>query len=724
MNTKSVFGKRFWCIYIAGGLLLFGVVIFFSVQADVRSCESRLAATLDFIKEQSASYVKYNHTTVAKSLVREATAVHALEGCTFDCSAEDLEEYAQRLWLTGISILDAEGNLVCEYTEDGVGYARFQSETKQELLLSVIDFPKKTYVKRIEMEDGSCVDIAVHSCADDAGAVLAYRHTKAEFSQRSVLSVQDLLDGYDVNAMGTLLLVKENRVEASNAPDLIGMDISENRLLQSIRGRNQADRLIHVNTQSGLDGYYCGMYSHGRDYYLYTYIPACQVYQVTTSNLAAALIAYILLLLLMQALRWNSEKSFKLQQEKREQEYKKSLEQKNAELELAIWHETAANRAKREFLFNMSHDIRTPMNAIIGFTSLAETHIQNQEQVLDYLKKIATASRHLLSLINDVLDMSRIESGRVMLETRPVHLPELVRELQDIIQSGIADKRLSFSVDLADIVNEDLIADPMRLNQILLNILSNAVKFTQPGGAIALRIAQIHPSPEGFADYVFRIRDNGIGMSEAFRAHIFEQFAREKTSTVSKIQGTGLGMSITKSLVDMMGGTITVESEPGKGSEFVVSLRFPVSKKREDSEQTHRQAAPMKASFSGKRLLVVEDNALNMEIATTVLREAGFDVDTAENGRIAVEKVRSSPEKYYDAILMDIQMPEMNGYEAAERIRALPEKGKAEIPILAMTANAFEEDRKNALDAGMNEHISKPIDVELLLSILQAVLKC
>ena len=502
----------------------------------------------------------------------------------------------------------------------------------------------------------------------------------------------------------------------------------------------------------------------------------------------------------------------------------------------------------------MSHDIRTPMNAIIGFTSLAATHIDNREQVLDYLKKTATASQHLLSLINDVLDMSRIESGKVSLEPRPVHLPELVHDLRDIIQSGISAKRISLFIDMVDVEDEDVIADPMRLNQIMLNIMSNAIKFTPAGGTITLRIVQKQTAPQGCADYEFHIRDNGIGMSPAFQEHIFEQFAREETSTVSGIQGTGLGMAITKNLIDMMDGGISVESEPGKGSEFTVSLRFPVSGERaaaparipqleglralvaDDDTDTclnvskmlrtigmrtdwttsgreavvraqdaldqgdgfrvfiidwmipdmnglevvrrvrrligeatpiiiltaydwtdievearaagvtafcakplflselrrvlaepfrmEEQAEQMEntAEFAGKRLLVVEDNALNREIAVTMLEEAGFAVDTAENGKLAVDKVRESAPGYYDLVLMDIQMPVMNGYEATRAIRALPDAEKAALPIVAITANAFDEDRQNAAKAGMNGHLSKPFDMQQLLAMIEEVL--
>ena len=367
----------------------------------------------------------------------------------------------------------------------------------------------------------------------------------------------------------------------------------------------------------------------------------------------------------------------------------------------------------------MSHDIRTPMNAIIGFTALAQTHIDDRGQVEDYLKKISVSSQHLLSLINDVLDMSRIESGKVTLEAKPVHLPELVHELRDIIQAVVSKKDLSLTLDTVGVENEDIIADPLRLEQILINVLANAVKFTPDGGQIGLWIVQKDTAPAGYADFEFHIKDNGIGMSEEFQKHIFEQFARERTSTVSKIQGTGLGMAITKSLVDMMGGRITVKSEQRKGSEFTISLRFPIGKAK-----TGQTPPAAKASaFTGKKLLVVEDNELNLEIASTLLKEAGFAVDTAENGKVAVEKVEAASADRYDLILMDIQMPEMDGYEATRRIRALPDAKKAALPIVAMTANAFEDDRKNALRAGMNGHIAKPLDIQKLFQVLSELLK-
>ena len=717
-HLQTIFGKKFWLVCIAVGISLFGAVFALSRRADMQNCEQRLTGVMEFIKAQSADYTKYNDTAVAKSLVREAAAISALEDLSLDCDEAALSEYARMLWLTGISVLDAQGDLVCEYTENGTGYAQLQSGIKLEPILSVIDYPQKTYVKRVELGGDNFVNVAVHSCADGTGVVLAYRYIPAEFSEKSVLSIQDLLDGYEVSSTGTLLVAEDNQVAASNDPTLIGMNIFENERLMSIRRSGHADKLIRVYAPKGIEQCY-GMYSHGQDYYLYAYVPARQVYTLTVMNLVITLVMYILILALVQVFRWNSARNFFIQQEHSEQEYRKSLEQKNIALQLAVQRETKANLAKREFLFNMSHDIRTPMNAIIGFTALAQTHIDDRGQVEDYLKKISVSSQHLLSLINDVLDMSRIESGKVTLEAKPVHLPELVHELRDIIQAVVSKKDLSLTLDTVGVENEDVIADPLRLEQILINVLANAVKFTPDGGQIGLWIVQKDTAPAGYADFEFHIKDNGIGMSEEFQKHIFEQFARERTSTVSKIQGTGLGMAITKSLVDMMGGRITVKSEQGKGSEFTISLRFPIG----EAKTGQTPPAAKASAFTGKKLLVVEDNELNLEIASTLLKEAGFEVDTAENGKIAVEKVEAASAGRYDLILMDIQMPEMDGYEATRRIRALPDAKKAALPIVAMTANAFEDDRKNALHAGMNGHIAKPLDIQKLFQVLSELLK-
>lgn len=529
-------------------------------------------------------------------------------------------------------------------------------------------------------------------------------------------------------------------------------------------------------------------------------------------------------------------------------------EQKNA-LADALAVAEHANKAKTTFLNSMSHDIRTPMNAIVGFTALAARYLDDPEQVKVYLNKISTSSSHLLSLINDVLDMSRIESGKVKIDEKEVHLPDIFNDLRTIVQSDVAARNMELFIDTLDVKDEDVICDRLRLNQILLNLMSNALKYSQPGGTVSVRVIQKPGAPEGYADFEFRVKDSGIGMSQEFLQHIFEPFERERTATVSGIQGTGLGLAITKNIIDMMGGTITVTSEEGKGSEFTVNLRFRLSSKavvyeqieelkgvraliadddmdtcyslskmledigmRPDWTTTGKEAVartkfavdrgdeygvfiidwlmpdlngietvrrirkiignespiiiltaydwtdieseaieagvtafcskplfmselrdvlskPFKVQddedkseadavdFTGKKILLVEDNLLNQEIAVEILQEAGFVVETADDGDVAVNKLRYADSNQYDLVLMDVQMPRMDGYTATREIRTLPDHSIANIPIIAITANAFEEDKKKVIEAGMNGHIAKPIDIPTLMETLAVILK-
>ena len=854
-KTDATPNKQKWAIYLIVGVLLLAGVAFFSGKNELCLTEERFDQTLDFIKSQSTSYEKYNDIVTAKALRREAVSVHQLaDDPTLDLSdSQCLEDQAKALWLTGISVLDSNGTLLCEYTADGVGYAQLENQLKRDTVLDALRYPQKTYVKQLLLEDGSAVDVAVRRSASEDVALLAYRHTSAEFVTEGTLSVQSVLDGYSEETSGTLFMVQNNRVVASNQPDLIGRDVADSPLVQEIRGVGTAGTLTHAVGWDGSGGYF-GMYSHGRSFDLYAYRDEKTVFSNTFAVTSIALVSYALLISVLQMLRARATQAMERQNKKQEAQYQAQLEEQNRRLEIALQHEGAANRAKREFLFNMSHDIRTPMNAIIGFTSLAATHIDNREQVLDYLKKISTSSQHLLSLINDVLDMSRIENGKIKIDEKPVHLPDIVHDVRSIIQPDMTAKRLAFFIDTMDIEDEDIVTDPLRLNQILLNILSNAIKFTPTGGMVSIRIAQKNGAPTGHACYEFRVKDNGIGMSEEFQAHIFEQFAREESATVSRIPGTGLGMSITKSIVDLMGGTISIESEPGKGSEFIVNLCFALNEQKVEQKRLPQleglhalvadddtdtclnvstmlskigmrpewtisgkeavirtkyaveqgdtfsvfiidwlipdmngievvrrirkiigddcpiiiltaydwadiedearaagvtafcekplfpselrrvlaepfhvetagelpQADPI--DLKGKKILLVEDNELNREIAIEILKGAGFVVDIAEDGEVAVQKMEQVPAGQYDLILMDIQMPNMDGYEATRRIRAMEDARKATIPIFAMTANAFEEDRQNALSAGMNGHIAKPLDIPHLLRVLEDAL--
>lgn len=381
-----------------------------------------------------------------------------------------------------------------------------------------------------------------------------------------------------------------------------------------------------------------------------------------------------------------------------------------------------ANRAKTAFLNNMSHDIRTPMNAIIGFTSLAAEHLDDREIIRDYLGKISTSGKHLLSLINDVLDMSRIESGSVKIEKTNIHLSDILEDLKTIILESVHAKQQKLLIKMQDVVHEDIITDKLRLTQVLLNIISNAVKFTPIGGTIQILVEEKISQKVGYAVYSFCIKDNGIGMSKEFQKHVFDSFAREHTVTESGITGTGLGMAITKNIVDLMGGTIHLTSKQGEGSEFIVTLECELADKTvQDKQSSCPKAEKKHLDYSGKKVLLVEDNELNREIATEILKSLGMKVDYAADGMEAVEIMSSEAGNQYDMIFMDIQMPKMDGYTATREIRTLKDTKKANVPIIAMTANAFDEDRKKAIKAGMNGHIAKPIDVNVILQNLDRI---
>ena len=399
----------------------------------------------------------------------------------------------------------------------------------------------------------------------------------------------------------------------------------------------------------------------------------------------------------------------------------KMLQEQRELLEDALEKAQRASQAKTKFLNNMSHDIRTPMNAIIGFTNLASTHLDDPERLRDYLQKITTSSKHLLSLIDDVLDMSRIESGTVTIGESPCDLRQFLEDLYSMVQTDAQAHELDLRVDSGALVHAGVICDKLRLNQVLLNIVSNALKFTPAGGQVVVTASERPGSAANTAIYEFRVRDTGIGMSPEFLAHIFEPFEREGTSTVSGIPGTGLGMSITKNLIELMNGQITVESQKDLGSCFTCTFTFPLSQTAVVHEP-RKEARSDRCHMASWRLLLVEDNELNREIAVTILEEAGCRVDVAVNGAEAVEKVRRSAAAPYDLLLMDIQMPVMDGIEAAKAIRALPERSLASVPIVAMTANAFEEDRQRVIAAGMNGHLGKPIDIDKLFDTMQGIL--
>ncbi|MBQ7677754.1 MAG: response regulator, partial [Lachnospiraceae bacterium] len=379
-----------------------------------------------------------------------------------------------------------------------------------------------------------------------------------------------------------------------------------------------------------------------------------------------------------------------------------------------------SNKAKSIFLSNMSHDIRTPMNAIIGYTELCKDIPDMPAEGVDYLNKIEASSQHLLALINDVLDMSRIESGKMELDVKRADLVRVFGDVKDLFATQMEMKGLSWSVDVTDVTHRYVICDENRLNRVLLNLISNAYKFTPEGGSVAVTVKE-EAAEEHVADFAISVKDTGLGMSPEFAKTVFEAYSRER-NTAESIQGTGLGMAITKSMVDLMGGTIEVKSEQGKGTEFIIHVRFGIAEAPEKTADKGGLAAARTIDYKDMKLLLVEDQMINREIATRILTKFGFALDYAENGQLAVEKVAASAPGEFAAVLMDIQMPVMNGYEAARAIRALDDEAKASVPIIAMTANAFAEDVQAAKDAGMNSHIAKPINIDKMIETLSEVL--
>lgn len=380
-----------------------------------------------------------------------------------------------------------------------------------------------------------------------------------------------------------------------------------------------------------------------------------------------------------------------------------------------------ANEAKTRFLFNMSHDIRTPMNAIVGFSGLLEKSLHDEKKSLGYIKKIRVSSDILLTIINQVLEMARIESGKITLNPESVNIREMVEAMNTVFESSLTKKSLEYQCSL-NVVHDQILCDKTKMEEIILNVVSNSIKYTNPHGKITVSIDELDSEDEKNANYKVVVEDNGIGMSQDYLPHIFEEFSREHTSTETRVAGTGLGLPIVKSLVDRMGGTIEVESEEGKGTRFIMKFSFPVSLENQVREKEKQNIPDITEKLEGKRILLAEDNELNAEIAETVLEETGIKVKHVEDGIQCIEELKKMPEKYYDVILMDVQMPNMDGYTATQRIRDLDDS-RAEIPIIAMTANAYDEDRRKAQEAGMDGFLAKPLDVDEMMRLLAQIIK-
>ena len=715
-RNKKTFtpGMRVTALYLLMGVLLLLAVTLFSGRESMRATEEYFDRTINFVKVQSTSYEKYNDTITAKALRRMAVSVRQLaENDALDLyDPEALRAETESLWLTGIAVLDENGKSLCEYTDGNIGYAQFAESLREQAALNVLQNPQKTYLKRILLQDGTAVDVATRRAAAGDAVLLAYRVTPPEFVEGAALSIQSVLDGYPKNISGTIFIVQDDKVIAANDPSLIGLYTTNSPLVQGIRKAGAPDILTHTRDWAN-SGCYFGMYSNGQNFDLYLYIDEKSVFRNFSSALLTALIFYLICVAVLQTLRRRSMKLAEQQKREQEQKYHAQLEEQNRKLELAVRHEAAANRAKREFLFNMSHDIRTPMNAIIGFSELLEKHIDEKDKVLGYTEKIRSSSAFLLSLINYVLEMARIESGKAVLKEESGDLCALMQTLSDVFEPSVQQKKLTCTYH-TDVEHPYIVSDRTKVREILLNVISNAIKYNREKGRVMLDCFELSCTGDK-AQICFVCADTGIGMSEEFQKRMFEPFTQENAGARSVYGGTGLGMSITKSLVDKMGGTIGVESKQGVGTTYTITLPFAIDNTA--TEEPERQQTDLTV-LRGRQVLLAEDNALNMEIIEFLLNDVGIKVTKAADGQQAVEAFAASPVGGFDAILMDVMMPVRDGHEATRAIRAMDRPDAKSIPIFAMTANAFAEDRLKALQAGMNEHLSKPIDPDTLYRLL------
>ena len=692
------------------GLLLFFVVLVITVKADLSSAETRLSDMVTYIKEQYNNNMKLDIASESKSLMRMIQSVEVLsqqiqqEEKTSDITEELLENYCTISYLTGVLILDENGQVQEKYCSDEVQAEEILSQTDQDVLLDVVDFHEKTYSVRMECEDGSYIDIAANGRQDKPGIVLVYYHTPERYTSIFNHSINSLLTGYSLEHNGTIVISENNQIVASNDKGLIGAKTEDIQELKCINESAVEKQLVRTDYQTIPD---YGLMEKGRDYYVYAYMSADKIFAKTPRNMLYTVFIYLVIVGFMHALRWRMLQGHQKEQMRLQKEYTKNLESKNLELREAVFQAQKANAAKSSFLSRMSHDIRTPLNGIIGLIKINETHMDDRELVKTNQGKILSSSNHLLSLINDVLQMSKLEDENIEISHEPIDLGEISREVGTIISGRTAEAGIAFEIGKQELPVSYVYGSPLHIRQIFLNIYGNCIKYNKPHGKVTTTLKCLGEK-NGIVTYRWTISDTGIGMSEEFLKHIFEPFVQEHSDARTVYSGTGLGMSIVKKIIDRMNGTIVVTSKEGEGSTFVITLPFEIAEKPEEIP------AEMdgEVNIAGLHLLLAEDNELNAEIARTLLEDEGAITTIVNDGQQAVDIFSRNKPGTFDAILMDIMMPEMDGLSATKAIRALDREDAGTIPIIAMTANAFDEDEKKCMEAGMNAHLVKPLDIQ------------
>ena len=709
--------KRFWIFGILLGICVTATSLYYFFQAEKKEAENRMVKTVNYVKVQCSTYTHYNEASESKSLLRAIESARQMS-TNIDMETENggrlsqefLKENLQTLWVDGILVLDAEGKTVCKYSMDEALTNEIIDYLQKDIIMDFTGYEERSYSERIDREDGSRIDIAACARKDAPGMVAIYYYTSPEFVRNYTLTIQNLLNGYSTQKDGTIIVADKGTIVASNDESLLGQDTAGNQVVQAMKEHTDSQHIFHLKNE-GTGGY--GIMLKQRDYYIYTYLPDTEVFRNLPLSVTAVVFLYLLIFGIFCFWGYRADLAHRKQEQEKDEKYK-------AELLRTAKKAEAANEAKTEFLQRMSHDIRTPINGICGMINVADHYADNMEKQTECRAKIKKTSHLLLELINEVLDMSKLESDEVVLEDIPFNLNSIFEEILGVIEHMAAEQNIRIIWEEKEVTHWNLIGSPVHVKRILMNILSNAVKYNKENGYVYISCREIPSKQTAMPTLEFVCRDTGIGMTEAFQKRIFEPFAQEHAGSRTKFAGTGLGMPITKKLVEKMGGTISFESKEGTGTTFVIRIPFQIDADMKDRNETEEKT---ETSIQGLHVLLTEDNELNMEIAEFVLQNEGTVVTKAWNGQEAVDIFRKSSPGEFDAILMDIMMPVMNGYEAAKMIRSLDREDAKVIPIIAMTANAFTEDKMRAKEAGMDEHIAKPVDGKLLVKAINELVK-
>ena len=709
--------KRFWIFGILLGICVTATSLYYFFQAEKKEAENRMVKTVNYVKVQCSTYTHYNEASESKSLLRAIESARQMS-TNIDMETENggrlsqefLKENLQTLWVDGILVLDAEGKTVCKYSMDEALTNEITDYLQKDIIMDFTGYEERSYSERIDREDGSRIDIAACARKDAPGMVAIYYYTSPEFVRNYTLTIQNLLNGYSTQKDGTIIVADKGTIVASNDESLLGQDTAGNQVVQAMKEHTDSQHIFHLKNE-GTGGY--GIMLKQRDYYIYTYLPDTEVFRNLPLSVTAVVFLYLLIFGIFCFWGYRADLAHRKQEQEKDEKYK-------AELLRTAKKAEAANEAKTEFLQRMSHDIRTPINGICGMINVADYYADNMEKQTECRAKIKEASHLLLELINEVLDMSKLESDEVVLEEIPFNLNSISEEILGVIEHMAAEQNIRIIWEEKEVTHWNLIGSPVHVKRILMNILSNAVKYNKENGYVYISCREIPSKQTAMTTLEFVCRDTGIGMAEAFQKRIFEPFAQEHAGSRTKFAGTGLGMPITKKLVEKMGGTISFESKEGTGTTFVIRIPFQIDADMKDRNETEEKT---ETSIQGLHVLLTEDNELNMEIAEFVLQNEGAVVTKAWNGQKAVDIFRKNRPGEFDAILMDIMMPVMNGYEAAKMIRSLDREDAKVIPIIAMTANAFTEDKMRAKEAGMDEHIAKPVDGKLLVKVINELVK-